>query len=101
MGGHKGRPYENVLFRLDFPSNHVHKKTILLALVLAGCKKSGSPGADAARADSAAPAPAQAGQIVAFRIPTTGGALSIYSLPNLEPASGGAGSRLAGVRTAV
>lgn len=86
--------------RVDFPSSHVPKKPLLLALLLAACAKSGSDGGDVSD-DTLHTTSVLAAQVVAFRVPVAGGALSIYSLPSLERTPGGAGSRLSGARSAV
>jgi len=69
-------------------------------LLLAACAASGSETGRTA-ADSVLAEGALAVPTVAYRLPASGGALSVYALPSLEQRPWGAGGRIAGVGAAL
>ena len=76
-------------------------RVLLLALCLAGCARNVREPAGTAVADSANHAATRAIPAVAFRVPHGGGPLAVYELPTLSATPWGAGSRLAGARSAL
>jgi hypothetical protein len=79
----------------------VLNRLFILPLCLAGCARSGRDAAGSAGADSTRHFEVREVPAVAFRVPAGGGALGVYTLPKLDSTPWGAGSRIAGARTAV
>lgn len=79
----------------------MHIRALPLALLLAACAASARDKRGAPGADSAARAVQRTLPPAAFRVPSSGGPIAVYTLPDLDSTRYAAGSHVASARSAV